>query len=211
MADSWLNLGSLATRFEERPNWITPAKTSTTINSELLRYFPSAVDITELNINGSALAFEYGFENMKRKQAYTVLDFFGGRVGRLMRFWVPVWTNMFTLYANITNGDNNIKINSVLFSSTAITTYQRIFIYTKAGDSISRRCATVADGVGYEQLNLASNMDRDLTQGDIEIFSVLALARLDIDTLEMVHQSSDICSTVLRFVELVGEYNNVGI
>ena len=209
MADSWEGLGTLSTRFVERPNWLKPVKSNTQFNRELLMFPPSAVDFTELSVNGYALSFEYGFENMEREQAFDVVDFFDDRVGRLKRFWVPLWVNMFSLYEPITNGDSDIKINPSLFPLTTIQTYQRVFIHTKSGDSISRRSDNVYDVTTHDSISLITPMDRDLTQDEIEVFSVLILCRFDHDVLEMAHASAGVSSATLRFAELLGEYNNI--
>ena len=205
--DSWLNLGTLSDKFTTFPNWIENPNNDFVLNQELLSFLGTATDIT-IAAERIRNSLEYRFLFKDREESYSFLDFFASRFGRLERFWLPEYKQYFQLYNDISQLDSSIDVCDTGFNKI-YQGYERLFIYTSAGDSISRKITNVVDNGDYETLTLQSAINRDLTTAQIVFLGRLFLVRFDIDEVEVNYVTDSICEVNLRFMELVKEYETI--
>ena len=200
MADSLLDLGTLSTIFDIKPNWITAPQPSFSLSREALRFNLGVVSIRPLTTD-NARSIEYLFTNLSKENEFDLLTFFCQRYGRLKRFWLPVYYQEFTLKEDIDEGDTIFTPLDTGFN-LIYKERERIYIELKDGSRITRKIT------GYSEVSFTvlTAFDRDIKTTDIRLMGFLLLARFDQDEIDMKYISASISECSIRFLELPKEY-----
>lgn len=139
---------------------------------------------------------------------YDLVQKFYELKGRLTRFWFMNPLNLFTLLGWHGMGASAL---TVFFNEFDYRGYERIYIEMKNGDILTHKITGLVEDEenGKATLQLNGITDRDINPMDIKIFSLLHLARLDIDGLDIQHRNTRFSETRLRLLELVKEYSEI--
>jgi hypothetical protein len=202
MADSLLDLGSDTNIFTYAVDWSSNPSIGDDFGRETIQENQGQVAYRTLTTDLNC-SVQYGFTNLSKADEYNILAFFHARQGRLERFWLPIYPQLFTLAAAISSGSNQFQIvqNSAY---KMLHLYERLFIKTNSGDLITRKfLANPANDI----FTTVSAFDRNIALADVMYFSRLILCRFDQDKIEMKHETDSVSSCSIKFKELSKEYD----
>jgi len=201
---SWLDLSRTNIKFLFKPNWINTLPLNFNLNREILQFSGTKSEIINVH-NYTGYNITYCFTNLNKETEFDIVNFFCSRKGKLERFWIPLWKNIFTLYSDILINSNSINVYGSNFYLVD-KGFERIFIHLKNGDYITRKIiASISHGI-YETLFLASGIDRIITNDDINCFGRFLLVRFDQDDLNIEFVNNTCSTCELKFIELPFEY-----
>ena len=142
---------------------------------------------------------KYKATSVNKGEEYDLIDFFCSRKGKLESFWVFGQRVSFSLVADALSGSDELEISPNSFDFQG---YERIYIFLNDGSLIVRKIISASENV----LTLDTPLDRDVTLENISIIGRLHLVRFNGDILNLSYSSSEVSSTTLEFIEVVGEY-----
>lgn len=203
MADSIADLGDSTDIFILKPDWTDLPKVSLSSGREVLQYNQARVSLRPLS-TFTGRTIEYGFSVFDKEDEYYILNFYQTQRGRKKRFWVPLWHQEFQLAEAIVNGSYQFKINDSDFVDI-VKYYERIYIYTAAGDLITRKVLSKIDDVTYI---VQTAFDRNIALADVLFFGRIILCRFEQDEVEMQHETDSVSSCSIAFKELPKEYDH---
>jgi len=205
MADDYSALGSETTKFLTKPNWVSMPSFDALHQRDILA-FPGTTKEFYAVTSAQPITIEYEFLNKTKAEESTLLTFFAGRLGRLTKFWLPMWISAFRLAEAIEQDDTTAIVQDVCFTDIHRGD-ERIFIETVTGDMITRAITDCADnGDGTETLTFNTAITRDIALADVMTFGRFLLVRLDVDKLSLRMKNDSVSSYQMRFIELVKEY-----
>jgi len=203
VADSIADLGSPAAVFVLKPDWTNEPSLRLSSGREVLQYNGARASLRPLSTY-TGRTIEYAFSVFDKEDELYILNFLQTQRGRKLRFWIPLWFQEFQLAEAIVNGSYQFKINDSDFADI-VKYYERIFIYTNAGDLITRKVLSQIDAVTYV---VETAFDRNIALADVSFFGRIILCRFDQDELEMSCETDRVSSCSLAFKELPKEYDH---
>jgi hypothetical protein len=170
-----------------------------------LQYPGTKIELTAI---GDRLPYtlKCNFRNLTKSAEYVLLTWWFSQRGRYEKFWLPMWKNSYSLYADITAGDTIIYINQCNFHLVDAG-YEYLYILTKAGNYVIMMVDAVVNNGDYETVVLREGVSTSIRQSDIRYFSRLFLVRFDNDTLSMRYINDAASECTMTFRELVNEYD----
>lgn len=130
-----------------------------------------------------------------------ILDFrkfLGRRKGQVKTFWVPSWTQDFTVVANIAASDTSILFTDNLFRQMigVNTAHNRIMFRMKTGQVFYRRITDVQialDGVSTS-VSIDTPLGTAFTIAQVKSVHMLNLCRLATDKIDIVWKSNNVAT-----------------
>lgn len=202
MADSLLDLGATSDIFTQKPDYADGISSGLDFGRDVLQ-FNAGLITTRNRTHDLAMNLVYNFQNLSKETEYYLVNFFCTQRGQNKRFWLPVWEQSFKLAAAISVLSYTFQMTDNHFNDVA-RFYERIFIYTKTGDLITRKLLSCVGNV----FTVETAFDRDLAVDDVLYFGRLVMARFGQDELDVKHVTNTISSAEASFIELPKEYES---
>jgi len=209
MADDLQDLLGTTTIWSIGFDWRTNPTRQLYLGRTLQELSTSRVTVQEVN-DLLAQEVRYAVTGMDAEEVYDLVLFFGARLGRLRRFWLPVPARKFTLAADADAYDTTLVVADSGFAEFC-QGYERLIIYTGTGDRVTRGITSAEDnGDGTETLNLATPLYRAVAVTDVQLCCPLLMVRFMQDELLLQHRTAQVAEASLSFKELVREYTEAG-
>jgi len=194
-----------ADMFLPSPEWGVEPDVDFDYMRDELQYPGTKIELTAIE-NRLPYTLKCNFRNLTKSAEYVLLTWWFSQRGRYEKFWLPMWKNSYSLYADITAGDTIIYINQCNFHLIDIG-YEHLYILTKAGNYVIMRVDAVVNNGDYETVVLREGVSASIRQSDIRYFSRLFLVRFDNDALAMRHINDSASECTMTFRELINEYD----
>jgi hypothetical protein len=204
--DSLLDLVHTSTIFPYKPEWSTVPERDVLLDRRVSRFPGTSSEIDDFDVGvARRVAYHYACTNQERR--YEIENFFCLRRGRLGRFWLPLFMNLYVLDQDIIMWDGSILIKACGFSDSFRSNQYRIYIEKTDGSRITRLVTAAVDHGTYEELTVNTLFIDSVAVDEVVYLSLILLCRFDIDQLAISNVNSDVSTIDLPFVELVDEYN----
>lgn len=206
MSDSLLDLGTVGL-WDAKIDWGSPPTSDFDSAFVAMGAIGTIYRISDITDELPEL-LEATVKNLNKAAEYALIEKFVALQGQYARFWLPAPISHFTLKTVAPSGAGSL---TVYYCGYRYKADRRIFILLKDGSRLTRKItAVVDDEEGDEQaLSIDSALDRLIDPADVRRMSLLYLARLENDTLELQSHSIGVSEAKLKAIELVQEYSEV--
>lgn len=151
MSNDLSGLGSYEI-WTEQPNWIRVVPLKMLERSKILSFPGTAKKIlSDSEVSPVGMTLQY-LASTKAKEK-EILDWFSDRKGRLGAFWCPSFTTDFELIDDAIIGATVLKVAHNRFFDTD-SNNERIYIYQKTGDWVTRKITEAADVDDHVELTI---------------------------------------------------------
>lgn len=211
MADDIQNIGTGVEIFPQSlvPNFMAEPTVNFQVSRDLRSYEGTATEIDILTLFTPWIAkVRFDFDN--KIDEYNFINFFHNRIGMLEKFWFIHPKGTFELKDPLVSGESTLVCYPNLFNLLSLG-IERIYLRLINGDLIVRQVVNCTYSSVTDEMNLelATQINRDIDPEDITNFGRFLLVRYNNDTLRINYESDGHGIAEVNLYELVREYETL--